>query len=542
MPYQTAANQIIKDSIKSAIFIDENALSYGKVAEPGVYEESLSLELYENFKQNGISLTIQKFHVGNEKDEALKSYFFKARDLVLLDWKLNGEDGEEYSLKLLSDVVMSEHIHFCVIYTSDPKIENIYANILSYFSGRTFDDYERIKEQFDAYEDALNPLFERFNLFNNNANRPLIREIIELGEEFNADLNTISKNKCEAFKHLKIAFSLYHKSPNPISYSIGSFENKTLLVNNTVITIVNKDGEDSHKDAASFIKQFSSNIINSDFSFTQLLGLELRHKLIGTGAFIDPEFLNVKKETLAFHRAQILEENNSDLSFIELLKNVYLEQARLKLGTSELRILNDSIFEHIGTNGKPKVSELAAMNVYYNSLKLSTENKKLDFGDVFIDKNNTYYLCITALCDCLRPKKTDYIFFFAKGTNINIDKAILLGDSAFVSFISKDKAVVWSNIDTIQETEKEAMLKELDSFRYKPIYVKPISYLVESPNISDNKIRVDRIYKYENTPGDIDFIELEYVTTIKHNYTQRIANHAFTHPVRIGVDFVKNTN
>ena len=35
--------------------------------------------------------------------------------------------------------------------------------------------------------------------------------------------------------------------------------------------------------------------------------------------------------------------------------------------------------------------------------------------------------------------------------------------------------------------------------------------------------------------------ELEYITTIRQNYTQRIANFAFSHPVRVGIDFVKKS-
>ena len=541
MAYQAAATQIIKDSIKSAIFIDEKALPfYENPSIPEIYEEALSRQLYNNFRDNGISLAIQKFEIGNEENEKLKQYLFNARDLVLLDWKLNGVDGEEYSLKFLSEVVLSEHIHFCVVYTSEANIGNIYANIITYFSGKNSTEYESIKVEFEAYEDDLKPIFERFNLFDNSANKPLIKEIRGLGEEFSASLKSLDNNICEAFKHLKIAFSQYHKSAISISHSIGSFENKTLLVNNTIITIVNKEDEDSSKDAASLIEKFSNNIIKSNFSYTQLLGLELKNALLKTGSYIEPDFLCVSKETLAYHRKQILDEYGSDLSFRELLKNVYLEQTSLKLSVSKLQILDSKVFDAIGVNGTPNSNELASMNVYYNSLKLPTEDKNLDFGDVFVsDDNSTYYICITALCDCIRPTKTDYVFYFAKGTSMSIEKAILLGDSAFISFISKDKAIVWSNIDKVEATEPEAKQKEIENFRYKPVYIKPLTYLVENPSIVDGKVQLARIFQYEKKKGDLEFMELEYITTIKPTYAQRISNHAFTHPVRVGVDFVK---
>ena len=40
---------------------------------------------------------------------------------------------------------------------------------------------------------------------------------------------------------------------------------------------------------------------------------------------------------------------------------------------------------------------------------------------------------------------------------------------------------------------------------------------------------------------DLNRFEIEYITTLRNDYTQRIANHAFGHPARVGVDFVKKT-
>jgi hypothetical protein len=190
------------------------------------------------------------------------------------------------------------------------------------------------------------------------------------------------------------------------------------------------------------------------------------------------------------------------------------------------------------------------------------DNKDLDFGDVFYsEEDKQYYMCITALCDCLRPSNTDFIFYFAKGEPINIERAILLGDSAFVSFISKDKAITWSrpaqtpslDVDNHKDEEDKVIkelknkvddleykVKHLEAFKYKPIYIKPLSYLVENPVISNGELELARIFQYEKNKGDLKFESLKYVTTIKPSYAQRISNHAFSHPVRVGVDFAKN--
>ena len=116
--YEEAAQIIIKEAIKSAVFIDENA------KEPfmsGDFDESVrSEELYKDFKEKSISLDIYKYNDATYQNQ--KEYLFSNRDLVLLDWKLDGDTGEDKSLAILSEVVrLQPHIHFCVIYTSERK-------------------------------------------------------------------------------------------------------------------------------------------------------------------------------------------------------------------------------------------------------------------------------------------------------------------------------------------------------------------------------------------------------------------------------------
>ncbi|MFW2375406.1 MAG: hypothetical protein ACN4ES_02585, partial [Cellulophaga baltica] len=69
-------------------------------------------------------------------------------------------------------------------------------------------------------------------------------------------------------------------------------------------------------------------------------------------------------------------------------------------------------------------------------------------------------------------------------------------------------------------------------------YVKPLQYKVfegENKINNDNKIMVHYLDKTGETKSEI----LNYIGTIRPNYAQRIANHAFSYPVRVGVDFVK---
>ena len=79
-------------------------------------------------------------------------------------------------------------------------------------------------------------------------------------------------------------------------------------------------------------------------------------------------------------------------------------------------------------------------------------------------------------------------------------------------------------------------------FLYKPFFIKPKVYNVENNKIIDNKMRIwDITNKFKNDQIDqnLNYFDVEYITTLRDDYTQRISNHAFGHPARVGVDFVK---
>ena len=160
------------------------------------------------------------------------------------------------------------------------------------------------------------------------------------------------------------------------------------------------------------------------------------------------------------------------------------------------------------------------MNVFYNSVYLP-KNKPLSFGDVFLEESsNRYYICITALCDCAQPK--DNRFYFAEGIKITNTKALEIGDNGFVSFLNNDTFIRWG------EKEKEN----------EPLYIMPKPFYVPKTEIINGQINVDIIVQEDNQ-SIIKTNVFKYITTIKQNYAQRIANHAFMHPIRVGIDFIK---
>jgi hypothetical protein len=535
MTYQETADQIIKDSIKSAIFIDENALSfYSHIPDNWSIEEKLSQDLYLNFKDKGISLAIHKYAIGDEIKEELSKYLYEDRDLVLLDWNLTGESGEEFSLKMLSDIVKRGHIHFCVIYTkeSNDGLDRVFNNILSYFSCKDVKYYLELKEQLELEEgiESIIGDLNFINLYRDNIesgkrigllskNHPeLIRRIIELTDE--------PIKKCALIK-ASIAFSDTRKSENENPCpTIVSPATKMIVIDNTIITLLNKS--DNKPDT--LLAKLSLQVTSNESSFTQLLGLEMKNILDKNSSFIDSNLLKISKDAFVHHWNHYKKEKQESL-FSEFVKDVLMENVGLQLRDKQLSLLNNNLLNSFDEVKNVKDEELISMNVFYNAHQLNIP-KKLNFGDVFISsEGNEYYICITALCDCLRSEeKIDNNFFFAIGTNISKAVALKLGDTAFISYLNSSKIVKWTDVNN--------MIGD-DEHKYSPIYIKPVQYKVLKPEFNEfGEIELGSI----SADGLTVFRKVKYATTIKSSYAQRIANHAFSHPLRVGIDFAKNSN
>lgn len=511
--YIETAKNIVKESIKSAVYIDENAREpfEGLTGDP-TEEQTRSVELYDNFKEAGISLSIFKYQ--SDKYIGQKEYLFSGRDLVLLDWQLEGEGGgEEKALEILAEIILNQkHIHFCSIYTSQNK-DSVLKSILSYFSETSRDEYAEIKEGLDDDEEEIKSIQSdlcnlSFYRFDKERRGNILSNIIKTHEPLVNQIKSQLSNKNLLYSLLKCGFAFNdnvksdEKLPCPSSINKDKY---VLIIQNTVILILNKRENNPN----TLIEHLSDQIASYEWGIMQLLGLEFQNILRQKGCFITPEILKVSKESLGFHK----KEHKGD--FPEFIKNVFVEQNVASVQNDSLTLVES--IEEKEYDEKMK-EELIDMNVFYNSISY-LKNKSLSFGDVF-KCNTDYYICITALCDCAHPKNNR--FYFAKGSKIKKEDALTIGDGGFISFLNNEEIVKWCS-------------KDNDEFI--PTYIKPISFTIPQTNITDGQSL--SVFAISEDGTQTEELSFEYITTIKTHYAQRIANHAFTHPVRVGVDFVK---
>lgn len=546
--YETIAREIVLDTIKSAVYIDENAYDFYEAARNSVNtasqepnpsiivqdygteppEKELSLKMFNDFKDKSIFLQVHKYDSGNESDDSLKNYLFNNTDLVLLDWKLKGiHDEGETSLKFLADIVDRPNIHFCAIYTSASQnegIPSIYKNILSYFSGLKSEDYSSFEEHFENVEilKRLKGSLDDINYYRNDRRKygPTLGRIMsqykDLVDELKADLKIEDAKK--ALIHASIALGNTIKSEENQKFipTYASLDESIVVINNTIIMILNK----AQHSPDELIETISTQILrNEDASYSSLLGLEMQ------SIFNKECWLFNDNESTLSKKALLWYQQKHEKEFSSFIFDIQMEKLRINLREKSLKLLSLEVPQK--STEEELSQEMLKMNVFCNSLK-STGDINLNFGDVFKDiRNSEYYLCISPLCDCLRPEKINNSFWFAKGTPIAETTAIKLGDTAFISFLDKTTCVKWTEVNSHIDSD--------ELYKYSPVYIKPIQFTVAQPNFScSNSI----VFKHLTDQADIAEKTVKYVTTLRVNYAQRIANHAFAYPIRVGVDFV----
>lgn len=533
MSYLDIAKGILKDNIKAAIYIDDNAREFNldSTALTGAEEENLSLELYSKFKTLGVSLEPIRYVIGDEEKSEWVNYGLDNRDLILLDWHLDKQSGEIQSLKILDKIINKPNIHFCVIYTSEDNLDGVFKRILANYSELTPETFTEYKEYTEIIfgEDFDYSEFHKISL---GRNIPQIRkEIGQLLKNNSKQINefkeqtSLSDNICAIYKISSLNLDTFHtelEHPLPCPSFING-EKYLFEINNTIITIFKK--KENNPD--NLLENFFDHIINDIDSYNQLLTIDFFNRVFRIGIINKDNKINFSKEALLEHRNRLKLEG-LDNFYEEFVKELLLEKMNLSLRDTKSPLLSEEIYNELyDPEVKVKNEDSHKMNVFYNSFTLQKSGCYINFGDVFkLEGEDKYLICLTPLCDCLRPQeKIKRNYFFAEGEHIKLDDALKLGDTAFISFLPNDKVVRWTDVPK-------------EESKYIPIYIKPLQYKVLEGKDLINEEGIVELY-YLNKEGDRKHKNAFYISTIRQNYAQRIANHAFSYPLRVGVDFVK---
>lgn len=546
MSFQEVSSKIIKDAINAAVYIDDKVLLPFEEIKDGLINQS---ELFYSFKENNCYLDFYRHSKGAEKD--YKKILIN-KDLLILDWHLSNDETDlSATFNILELAVNTQSLHFSVIYTNQRQEtlpQSVILNIASYFSGldktlveaflkkykTLIESTEWDKEVQAAFTDKLKQLSTElfFELHNKKRQGEIFGEVFKLirtigeNKEFEDFLNEVEL-PVKDFKNRLIYLSfILNKSSIPEKgqqyKNLISSDKYTIRVNNLFIKVVSKDIKD-----AELYDEFTNSLIKESNIFLTLLGLEIQNRFKETSRFIGNELDDLNQLAFFYHRKSHF--TGHENLFDEFLKDIWKDQVASFLIGKNIELL-DVIDEFKAENDIEKrlasftkadskaVIDLARLNFVYNRLAIKrNENDEIRFGDIFLlslnEQTQIYLLCLTPHCDCLRPGKIKNMFFFVEGKDIGATKGVEKSDGDFISFIeSVDRE--FTTIDWTNDTND----------------CKPFSFYIENNQMQGEKKTISINYMGKDK-------EAVYLCTLKENYAQRIANKAFSYPLRVGIDF-----
>lgn len=543
MSFNDVAKEVLKRSIRSAVCIDDEFAPAYSSAEK--LDHETPKKLYDSFRRDGLcDLDIYHFH--SISDSWHPEYMLNSKDLLILDWELDGKRHDS-AVEILQQVVSSNKIPLAIIYTATEDLNSVAKTLISSFAPFTVENaqltFEEIEKQFgyitedsatfdleQTFESLLDLSFEyiyqpsqRDQIFNK-----IISALIEnlsIAEKQHANvpdkLIAIIKNKLKAaegeeiktFCHLVCAIneefqvqSLYRIKLDNLSFRIGS----------TTVLIFKKEGLEDGIKPEELFAAFSEVLITDPHNFLTLLSLEIRDNIREKFSDIGGEFSQVDEKAF-FH--QMNNYQLDDGSFDEKHINDFL----LSTWTSELyhQLINDELklipyLKEFYDGVKDKLTlddhllnELVKYCEFVSNTKIKNRNNSpLRFGDTFSceEQKEIFFLCITPHCDLVNPKdKLNNNFYFIKGKReYDLMKALQNVDSdnyhcSFAWFNDKVIAINW--------------------------ICKPLSFYIENNDIDTLKIN------YSGRDYD-----LKHIALVKENFSQRIANKSFGYGYRVGID------
>lgn len=545
MSFQDISSKIIREAINSAVYIDDKVLLPFEENKDGLEDQS---RLFYSFRENNSYVDFFRYSKGNQDNYAR---ILNNKDLLILDWHLSDDETDlSGTFEILKLAANTQCLHFSVIYTNQKKEtlpQNVVLNIASYFSGlnkglveNCIQEYKQFLDS-SGWDDAKQRAFTAklkelttelfFEAGDADRQRAIFDEIkdliSEIGfKEFKEFLQNLGFPQGDFRKHLiYLSFVLNNGVVPEISqeYKISiSPDRYTIRINSLYIKVFSKD-----INSAELYDEFTNSLVKGSNIFLTLLGLEIRNRFRETSGFIGKELDDLNQLAFFYHR-------NSHFAghehlFNEFLKDIWKDQVSSFLLEKDIELF-DAIEEFKGDNdidaklatfnkaNRESRADLAKLNWVYNRLAIKRkENDEIRFGDVFLlnldEKTQVYLLCLTPHCDCLRPGKIKNMFFFVEGKDIGAKNGVEKSDGDFISFIDS-KSMGITCIDWTNETDD----------------CKPFSLYIENNQMQGENKTIAINYLGKN-------MEAVYICTLKENYAQRIANKAFSYPIRVGIDF-----
>ncbi|AXT51357.1 hypothetical protein D1818_11120 [Aquimarina sp. BL5] len=581
MTFESIANEVIKRSIRSAVCLDD-MFEQPYMTEKGIIERNQELserdnrkiqlfkdipeKLYNSFREHG-SCDIDIYNFKNIEESWRPDYMLNNKDLLVIDWELEGKGNFESTIEILKQAIESNEytsVPFIIIYTHLPNedFKSIIVQLIEQFNPFLNKDIETKRNEFSKNfkssfegcfeeepdeEEIIDWLNENNNLFfefwNQNAEKFRDETKGRIARSINEKFNTITNKQSKVLTKLKgslketfsielnegIELLLYLslETRNNITSFFKRIDSSDLgmKINDSIVTIFSKntDNGDGVKPEEVF-KSFSDLISKDPHNFLTLLSIEMKDKLRDDLSKIGNSISSLNEKAF-FHHLQNYQKrsSNPENEFFDFLLKCWMNEVESYNFNNPPTIFN-TISSYVETrNYKDLKGHEIKAEIGELGYKLSTVNResrllnspKIGFGDIFKvnysgDQENQsdedeYMICITPSCVCVDPTKVNNNFYFIKSENV--------------------KEYTKSSAAKDIETNYFSLIKPKSSVWAIKWECKPFSIFIPENNLNNLK-------SYYCCKPMI----LEYVTTSKENFTQRIANQSFAYGNSIGID------
>ncbi|MDD4126929.1 MAG: response regulator receiver domain [Methanomicrobium sp.] len=543
--FQKVAKEIILSSINSAICIDDQFPEpYASIDDEKIkpYWEKTK-KLYSSFRENNCNLDI--FQYDSQCWSSKKNFALNSRDLLILDWVLTDISNPNIPISIISESVIKQKTPYIIIYSDEPS-DKITKLLFSYFSYSYNSEEEKISKFKDFKRELENELDKLSDHDINDIDqffKDIVKENIHYffghvdQKEMQSDIFKLFNKKISNPKEAGEFYNFFKEKSKEIfgiselgflnvlipeydtkfanfsgeSFSIQRIEGEinSLYINNTLITVINKD-----VDANLIYDKLSLIAYKNPRNILSLLALEIKSYYINYSKEFGRDLYSIRDDVFYYHKNQV--ENEED--FKDFILQCFKEDFS-SFGRENKPKIFDVINDYeITIPTQAPINELSKINCLYSTMNLKNRvNKGLIFGDILKinpkdSQGSRYLLCITPHCDCARPSKISNRFYFVEGLEEkNLSAALTKAETKCYSFIminNEPKSIKWEN--------------------------KPFTLYIEE---GSNEISPVEGYIPLNIDGKD--IEALYVCTLKENFTQRISNNSFGRPLRVGITMAK---
>lgn len=536
MEFKELQSEIIRKSINSAICIDDDMLApYEIVDDPNKPSYLMPQSLYASFREDAkCDLDIYHYKSFEEFKEA-QSYLFNHKDLLILDWELQNEAPHKFidSVSILHEALLKSSIHFVVIYTNAPDLDSIAHQVIIDFCDYTFEEEEQKLQDFKSkldelliekdidksVDDMMNAIHEELKGYVLYPDKDAACDILR-----NKVIDLFQKkiNVGDIYKFLKklgfdptdfplwLDYMLSTKSQKKMSHRILNIDRTTLLVDNTIVYIANKEAVKPEKVYAQVCEK-TSNITNLRSLLLSLLVKEelyLKVPQIGRGliGINDSALLQKVGEYKALNDFDGLMDFVTECFTGELVETLLHEIDKEKIQS----LLWDSYDDKPQDIESEELCRLNSFLTFIPKERFYGSNHNIYTGDIFeVEINNTpsYLICVSQGCDCSHPDKIDYNYAFAKGVKCPVKESLQHAeDDNYTYFQDGNTTIKWTK-------------------KFQTIYLKDNYQL-------DKDAKIEISLNGETTA-------MHYLGRQKDHFAQRILNYVFNNAMRIGADLVK---